>query len=314
MEQQTTSTPIVIHPHTLQKFMRSGKDFANLLALYTFYIYHAQLQKTNQPLATDEFVRKGLNWAIDRVKRIKKILKDMKLIEVVQKGQYYYVHLFFIYTKKKIDEILGNREVESKEATKPKEQLKEKEEEVKESATTQKPKTKSLFEQHLIDNRIESKKITHIRKSILSIDGINDYKFNGIEFAKWMVYCEKNHIRYNTGNLKHWLDKINGRTTIEQKGAISNSITKKWKDIYLKPIEDSPYHKFLGKSIFIDNRLFENLEDIDFVDNLFVYRFKKITIRMKESPMDVFERFEYHKERTVCSDVKERIMGIIKRF
>jgi hypothetical protein len=27
---------------------------------------------------------------------------------VVQKRKYYYVHLFFIYTKKKIDEILGN--------------------------------------------------------------------------------------------------------------------------------------------------------------------------------------------------------------
>jgi len=117
MEQQTLSTPIVIHPHTLQKFMRRGKDFANLLALYTFYTYHAQLQKTNSPLATDEFVKNGLNWAIDRVKRIKKILKDMKLIEVVQRGKYYYIRLIFIYTKNKIDEILNK--------TTPKEQKKE---------------------------------------------------------------------------------------------------------------------------------------------------------------------------------------------
>jgi hypothetical protein len=35
--------------------MRQGKDFANLLALYTFYTYQAKLQKTNQPLYTDEF-------------------------------------------------------------------------------------------------------------------------------------------------------------------------------------------------------------------------------------------------------------------
>ena len=63
---------IIIHPHLLQKFMRQGKDFANLLALYAFYTYQAKLQKTNQPLCTDEFTRRGMNWAIDRVK--KKIL------------------------------------------------------------------------------------------------------------------------------------------------------------------------------------------------------------------------------------------------
>jgi hypothetical protein len=107
MELQPIENPIVIHPHLLQKFMKHGKDYANLLALYSFYIYHAQLQKTNKPLATDEFARKGMNWAIDRVKKTKKILKEMKVIEVVQYRKYYYVHLFFIYTKKKIGEIIG---------------------------------------------------------------------------------------------------------------------------------------------------------------------------------------------------------------
>jgi hypothetical protein len=28
---------IIINPHIIQKFMRQGKDYANLLALYTFY-------------------------------------------------------------------------------------------------------------------------------------------------------------------------------------------------------------------------------------------------------------------------------------
>jgi len=111
MELEPIENPIVIHPHLLQRFLKHGKDYANLLALYSFYIYHAQLQKTNQPLVTDDFTRKGMNWAIDRVKKTKKILKEMKLIEVVQKRKYYYVHLFFIYTKKKIGEILGNSTV-----------------------------------------------------------------------------------------------------------------------------------------------------------------------------------------------------------
>ena len=107
MELEPIENPIVIHPHLLQRFLKHDKDYANLLALYSFYIYHAQLQKTNKPLVTDEFAHKGMNWAIDRVKKTKKILKEMKLIEVVQTRKYYYVHLFFIYTKKKIGEILG---------------------------------------------------------------------------------------------------------------------------------------------------------------------------------------------------------------
>ena len=48
-----------------------------------------------------------MNWASERVKKTKKILKEMNLIEVVQHRQYDYVHLFFIYTKKKVCEILG---------------------------------------------------------------------------------------------------------------------------------------------------------------------------------------------------------------
>ena len=81
--------------------MKQGKHFSNLLALYSFYIYHAQLQKTNQPLATDEFVKKGLNWALDRVKKTKKILKELKVIEVVQHKQYYYIHLFLYIPRRK---------------------------------------------------------------------------------------------------------------------------------------------------------------------------------------------------------------------
>ena len=107
MELQPVENAIVIHPHLLQKFMKHGKDYANLIALYSFYIYHAQLQKTNKPLATDEFTRKGLNWALDRVKKTKKILKEMKVIEVVQYRKYYYVHLFLYTPKRRLARFLG---------------------------------------------------------------------------------------------------------------------------------------------------------------------------------------------------------------
>ena len=59
MEQEPIEDLIVIHPNTLRKFMRHGKDYANLLALYSFYLYHAKQQKTNQPLATVSLQEKG---------------------------------------------------------------------------------------------------------------------------------------------------------------------------------------------------------------------------------------------------------------
>jgi len=43
MQQKPITEAIVIHPHLIQKFMKYQKDYANLLALYTFYLYNAQL-------------------------------------------------------------------------------------------------------------------------------------------------------------------------------------------------------------------------------------------------------------------------------
>jgi hypothetical protein len=45
MEQEPIEDLIVIHPNILRKFMRHGKDYANLLALYSFYLYHAKQTK-----------------------------------------------------------------------------------------------------------------------------------------------------------------------------------------------------------------------------------------------------------------------------
>ena len=68
--EQPITEAIVIHPYLYQKFMKQVKNFHNLMALYIFYIYNAQLQKTNQILATDEFVHKGLGWGLEKIKKI----------------------------------------------------------------------------------------------------------------------------------------------------------------------------------------------------------------------------------------------------
>ena len=230
--------PIVIHQHLIQKFMRQDKHFANLLALYTFYIYHAQLQETNQPLATDEFARKGLNWALERVKKTKRLLKDLGVIEVVQYKKYYYIHLFFIYTKKKIEKLLNL----------------EKQEEPKEGSV-KKPKQKSEFEKLLISSKIPQTKIDTIRASILSIKGIEKYKFNANIFAKWIIYCEKNSIRYTKNNLKYWLDKLNGKSQIKQSEAIDTAINKGWRDFYIALLNENKEPKYPHISLSVKEKI-----------------------------------------------------------
>jgi len=296
MKQQTIENPIIIHAHLLQKFMRHGKDFANLLALYSFYIYHAQLQKTNQPLATDEFTRKGLNWALDRVKKTKRILKEMGVIEVIQKQKYSYIHLFFIYTKKKITEIIRHNNKEKEPNSN---------------------RIKSLFENTLIESKIESKKIDRVIEMMLSTKDIKNYKLNHIALARWIIYCEKKSIGYSKNNLKHWLDKLNGRTTIEQIEAIHKAIDKKWKDFYLLPIKESKYHRFLGKSLMMD-RDCDTLIDIGFKDKKFIYQFKNIKVITAEPPSEIFNRCGYYKSETkdtpIISKVRDKIMGCIQKM
>jgi len=307
MQEQPIDRAIIINTYLLQKFMNHGRDFANLLALYSFYIHHANLQKTNQPLATDDFVAKGLKWGIDRVKKTKKILKEMKVIEVVQKRQYYYIHLFFIYTKKKIAEILGEFESKGKEKIVPKEPVEE----------VEKPKVKSIFEQTLLKNRINEKRVESIRKSILSIKGVANYKFNHTALARWITYCERNSISYNRNNLKHWLEKLSGRTSIEQIEPIHKAIKEKWKNFYITPIEESKYHKFLGKSLMLE-RDCDTLIDIGKIEEKFVYQFKNIKITTAEAPADIFQRCGYDKrdskDAPMVSNIRDKLVGLIGRF
>ena len=306
MQAQPIENAIIIHPHLLQKFMKHKKEFANLLALYSFYIYHAQLQKTNQPLATDEFTRRGMSWASDRVKKTKKLLKEMKVIEVVQKKQYYYIHLFFIYTKRKIGDILGQIVGKSKV------KKEEKEESVKEEV-----REKSSFEKKLIEAKITPKKIAFIRNELLTIQKKEKYQFNADILAKWMIYCEKNSVRYSRNNLKHWMGKLHQRTTIEQDEAIVKALGNKWKDFYLISLKDSKYHSFLGKSMMLEKDC-DRLKDIAFKDKKFVYLFSNRKILTSTPPKELFKRHGYEKEELkkapIARSVLSKIVGSVKRF
>lgn len=280
MELEPIENPIVIHPHLLQRFLKHKKDYANLLALYSFYLYHAQLQKTNQPLATDEFTRKGMNWAIDRVKKTKKLLKEMKLIEVVQKKKYYYVHLFFIYTKKKIGKILGN------------------------STTSQ----NRLETEDLSPKKVQNETKVRLKPSVQSVPTL---------LSKWLVYCDQHAIKYNKNNLKYWNKKLENRLSIDQQEAIYNAMKNRWKDFYVVAIKDSKYHQFLGKSLMMEKDC-DTLVDIAFKEKRFIYQFKNIKITTTEPPTSLFKQYGYEKEEVkttpIVSSVKDRLLGVIQRF
>lgn len=280
MELEPIENAIVIHPHLLQRFLKHGKDYANLLALYSFYIYHAQLQKTNQPLVTDEFTKKGMNWAIDRVKRIKKILKEMKLIEVVQKEKYYYVHLFFIYTKKKIGEILGKCMKSQKH----------------------------LESEDLSPKKTKTKSEARLKPSVPSVPNI---------LEKWLEYCDKRKINYGKSNINYWSKKLDKRLIIEQQEAIYKAIKNNWKDFYLVPLKESKYHKLLGKSLMME-RDCDTLLDIGYVNKKYLYQFKNLKITTNAPPFELFQRYGYDKfeEKTspIVSTVQDRIRGMVRRF
>jgi hypothetical protein len=306
MELQPIDEAIIIHPHLLRKFMKHEKDYANLLALYSFYLYHAQLQKTNQPLATDEFTRKGMNWAIDRVKKTKKILKEMKVIEVVQHRKYYYIHLFFIYTKSRVDKIL--------------EVCKEK---FSAFANSSKPEVKDEKEKRVIKRPIEAtKKKKPISKPKAStpsrpIKTSTPAQQVSPLLNRWLEYCNKSHISYTKSNINYWENKLKNRLTIEKETAVYTAIKRGWKDFYIPSIKESKYHKFLGRSVRLDQDC-HTLLDISYRNERYVYQFKNARAVTTGNPEALFKRFEYIETDSylppIASKIKDSVKGMIQRF
>jgi hypothetical protein len=94
-----------------QKGEKGKPGFGDLCTLYTFYYYIAKWQQTNQPKATTSYAAKGIGWSETKVRKVKKRLIELNLVQdVVTKDDQnkitgHYVHINFIWTKEKIDEI-----------------------------------------------------------------------------------------------------------------------------------------------------------------------------------------------------------------
>lgn len=71
---------LIINQETIERlFQEENKD---IVVLYMFYYKTAKWQKHNPIKANDEYVKKSLHWGNDKVKNLKRRLKEMELIEV----------------------------------------------------------------------------------------------------------------------------------------------------------------------------------------------------------------------------------------
>jgi hypothetical protein len=255
----------------------------------------------------------------------------MKIIEVVQKRQYYYVHLFFIYTKKKIGEILGSCE-ESQETTgkttetealAPKKQEVEKQEVEKQEVEKQEVEKPEVEKPEVEKDEVKKPEIKKAKVEKTEIKKESKAKLKPsvpslpTVLSKWLDYCDKGGVKYGKNNVKYWDKKLDGRVSIEQQEAIYKAMDRGWKDFYLVEKKNSKYHKFLGRSLKM-KRDCDTLLDIGYRDKTYIYQFKNIKVTTKEPPIELFGRCGYLKPKvevvSAVSGIQDRILGLIKRF
>ena len=81
MEQNFIENELIIFTkQTYDAFLKSDNP-AELIALYSFYYYTAKWQKTNQPKCTTGYAANGLKWSESKIRKFKKELIDLGLIE-----------------------------------------------------------------------------------------------------------------------------------------------------------------------------------------------------------------------------------------
>jgi len=300
--QEPIREAMIINPNLYRTFMKAGKDFHNLIAMYLFYTYNAQHQRTNQPHATDKFVQTGLGWGLEKVKRIKALLKKLGVIKMVRKGYFTYVKVVYIYTKRKMDEILENTEVyieEPQVKVEPKPKIIEVEQTIEEIVELL--ETTSPMVEELEENGIESKKAVNIRNNVYDVlteKSDKTYEIDNSALIKWISYCENNSIKYTKNNIKQWVEKLDGELIVEQFQSVDKAIYRKWKNFYSITAKESDYQRFLGRNIELNDIIHIGLKEVYIKDKRAIYEFedgKKIRANSQDSEeiVKLFERYEY---------------------
>ena len=100
---------LIINKHTIDTLFHL-ENAADCVALYVFYYKTAKWQKTNTIKANDAYVKKSLNWGIDRIKRTKQTLKEHGLIDIVQRRKDgkiagWYVEVSYLVAQRAAEEV-----------------------------------------------------------------------------------------------------------------------------------------------------------------------------------------------------------------
>ena len=74
---------LILNKITVEHLFQLKEDSA--LILYIFYYKTAKWQGTNKIYATDNYVKQSLDWGNSKLNKAKNILKEQKLIDIVQK-------------------------------------------------------------------------------------------------------------------------------------------------------------------------------------------------------------------------------------
>lgn len=100
---------MILTEQTVNVFLKQ-KNNSELIALYVFYYYTAKWQKTNQPKCTTGYVANALHWDIRKVRKVKKQLIELGLIEDVRKIDPetkkvvgYYIKMNYIFKKETVE-------------------------------------------------------------------------------------------------------------------------------------------------------------------------------------------------------------------
>ena len=110
---------LIVSKQTIEKFLKD-KDYLGLTGLYLFLYNTAKWQKTNQPRATISYIAKGIKCCESKVRRLKRKLIKLGLIEdikqvdpVTQQIKGWYVKINYLWKKETVKEALKSHPVKN---------------------------------------------------------------------------------------------------------------------------------------------------------------------------------------------------------
>ena len=102
----------IMNKYTVDKLFASTNP-ADCFALYGFYYKTAKWQKTNSIKANDKYVKLCLKWGDDRVRKAKEELKELGLIQIIQrrsegKVEGWYIQVSYLVSEAKEKIVIEN--------------------------------------------------------------------------------------------------------------------------------------------------------------------------------------------------------------